>query len=172
MAKSNGSKRKLQKRKNENSLINNVLDISHKKECTWISSNEIDEPGAYHTGWSKSEREKQISYVNIYIWNLERWYWWTYLQGSNGDTDIVVVQSSSRAWLFATLWTAAHQASLSFTSSQSLFKLMVFELVMLIYIDADIENRIVDPVGEGEGETNWECSIETYTLPYVTLDSQ
>ena len=23
-----------------------------------------------------------------YIWNLERWYWWTYLQGSNGDEDI------------------------------------------------------------------------------------
>ena len=21
-------------------------------------------------------------------WNLERWHWWTYLQGSNGDTDI------------------------------------------------------------------------------------
>ena len=23
---------------------------------------------------SKSEREKQISYINTYIWNLERWY--------------------------------------------------------------------------------------------------
>ena len=22
------------------------------------------------------------------MWNLERWYWWTYLQGSNGNTDI------------------------------------------------------------------------------------
>ena len=22
----------------------------------------------------KSEREKQISYVNAYVWNLERWY--------------------------------------------------------------------------------------------------
>ena len=35
-----------------------------------------------------SQGEKQISYINAYIWNLERWYWWTYLQGSNGDTDI------------------------------------------------------------------------------------
>ena len=25
---------------------------------------------------------------NGYIWSLERWYWWTYLQGSNGDTNI------------------------------------------------------------------------------------
>ena len=22
------------------------------------------------------------------MWNPERWYWWNYLQGSNGDTDI------------------------------------------------------------------------------------
>ena len=35
--------------------------------------------------WSKSEREKQILYINAYIWNLEGWYWWTYLQGSSGD---------------------------------------------------------------------------------------
>ena len=23
---------------------------------------------------SKSEREKQISYINAYMWNLEKWY--------------------------------------------------------------------------------------------------
>jgi len=33
---------------------------------------------------------------------------------------IVVVQLLSRVWLFANLWTAAHQASLSFTISQRL----------------------------------------------------
>ena len=37
---------------------------------------------------SKSEREKQISYVNACIWNLEKWYSWTYLQGSNRDADL------------------------------------------------------------------------------------
>ena len=42
-----------------------------KKECIWISFNEVDEPRAYYTEWSKSEREKQISYINTYIWNLE-----------------------------------------------------------------------------------------------------
>ena len=40
------------------------------------------------------------------------------------------VQSLSRVQLFATPWTAAHQASLSITSSQSLPKLMSIELVM------------------------------------------
>ena len=37
---------------------------------------------------------------------------------------VVAVQSPSCVQLFATLWTAAHQASLSFTLSQSLLKLM------------------------------------------------
>ena len=42
----------------------------------------------------------------------------------------VVVQSLSRVWLFMTPWTAARQASLSFTISQSLLKLMTIELVI------------------------------------------
>ena len=40
------------------------------------------------------------------------------------------VQSLSRVQLFATPWTAAHQASLSITNSQSLPKLMSIESVM------------------------------------------
>ena len=41
-----------------------------------------------------------------------------------------MVQSLSRVWLFVTPWTAAHQASLSITNSQSLLKLMSIESVM------------------------------------------
>ena len=40
------------------------------------------------------------------------------------------VQSLSHVQLFATPWTAAHQVSLSITSSQSLLKLMSIELVI------------------------------------------
>ena len=43
---------------------------------------------------------------------------------------IVVVQSLSSVRLFATPWTAAWQASLSFTISQSLLKLTFIESVM------------------------------------------
>ena len=43
---------------------------------------------------------------------------------------VPLVQSLSHVWLFATLWTAACQASLSITSSQSLLKLMSIESVM------------------------------------------
>ena len=44
---------------------------------------------------------------------------------------LVVVQLLSHVRLFATPWTAAHQASLSFTISQSLLKFTSIESVML-----------------------------------------
>ena len=40
------------------------------------------------------------------------------------------VQSLSHVWLYATPWTAAHQASLSITNSQSSLRLVSTELVM------------------------------------------
>ena len=43
---------------------------------------------------------------------------------------VIVVQSLSRVWLFAAPWTAAHQASLSFTVSRSLLKRMSIESEM------------------------------------------
>ena len=43
---------------------------------------------------------------------------------------VVVAQSLSHVWLFMTPWTAAPQASLSTTNTQSLLKLMSIELVM------------------------------------------
>ena len=55
-------------------------------------------------------------------WAIElNWYIYVY---------IVVVQLLSRVQLFATPWTVAYQASLSFTISQSLLKLMFIESVM------------------------------------------
>ena len=50
----------------------------------------------------------------------------------------VVVQSLSRVQLFVTPWTAAQQASLTFTISWSLLKLMSIEPVML-YIFNSLE---------------------------------
>ena len=46
------------------------------------------ETRACYTELSKSEREKYISYSNVYVWNLEKWYQRIYLQGRNGETDI------------------------------------------------------------------------------------
>ena len=48
-----------------------------------------------------------------------------------GWIQFLSVQSVSHVWLFATPWTAAHQASLSIANSQSLLKLMSIKSVML-----------------------------------------
>ena len=59
----------------------------YKKERIWVCSNEEDEPGAYYTEWSKSERARKILYINTFIWNLERQYQQFYFYGSN-NTDV------------------------------------------------------------------------------------
>ena len=46
------------------------------------------------------------------------------LDNNDGCNFVVAVQSLSHVQLFATPWTAAQQASLSFTISQSLLKLI------------------------------------------------
>ena len=62
---------------------------------------------------------------------LHQIYWdMIYIQ-LNSPISVVVVQSLKLWWLFATLWTAALQASLSFTVSWSLLKLVSIESVML-----------------------------------------
>ena len=48
----------------------------------------MDETGAYYTEWSQSERKTPIQYINAYIWNLERWQWWPYMQDNKRDTDV------------------------------------------------------------------------------------
>ena len=53
---------------------------------------------------TRLKRLSSSSSSSACVWNLERWYWWTYLQGKNRD------------------W--------------------------------DIENRLMDTAGEGEGERN------------------
>ena len=60
----------------------------HIKEWKWVSWSQVDEPRACYTKWNKPKREKQVLYINTFIWNLEKWYWWIYLQGMDGDTDI------------------------------------------------------------------------------------
>ena len=62
---------------------------------------------------SEVSQKEKILHINAYIWNLEKWLWWTFLQGRNGDTDI--------------------------------------------------ENWLVDPVGEGESRTNGESSNDVDT---------
>ena len=58
----------------------NEISLSHKKERNSAICRHVDGPRDWRTEWSKSEREKQILYNIVHIWNLEKWYRWTYLQ--------------------------------------------------------------------------------------------
>ena len=62
--------------------------LNHKKEQNWVICRDMDGSRDCNTEWSKSEREKQISYINAYMWNLEKWYRWTGLQGRNRETEV------------------------------------------------------------------------------------
>ena len=66
--------------------LHNGILLSHKKECLWVSSNEVDEPRAYYTEWSKSDKYRILTH----IWSIEKWYWRIYLQGKGGETDIEI----------------------------------------------------------------------------------
>ena len=59
-----------------------------KRKAFESVSNEVDETRARYTEWSKPERERQTSYINTYIRNLERWYGLPCVQGNKGDTDL------------------------------------------------------------------------------------
>ena len=67
-------------------IYNGIL-LGHKKEQNWVICRDVAGSRDCHTEWSKSEREKQISYINAYMWNLEKWYKWSYWQSRNRDTD-------------------------------------------------------------------------------------
>ena len=68
--------------------MHKVILLSYKKKYIWVSSNEVDESGAYYTERRKSEIETPILYIDSYIWNLERWYQHSYVQGNKKNTDV------------------------------------------------------------------------------------
>ena len=68
-------------------IYNGIL-LSHKKEWNWVICRDVDASRDCHTEWSKSEREKQISYSNAYMWNLENGTDEPVLQSRNWDRDV------------------------------------------------------------------------------------
>ena len=80
--------------------IYNVILLSHKEEQYFAICRDVD--GDCHTGWRKSEREKQILYNIAYMWNLEKWYRWTYLESRNRDIDVekrLIDTKVGRGWM-------------------------------------------------------------------------
>ena len=68
-------------------IYNGIL-LSHGKEQNSAICRDVDGLRDCHIEWSKSEREKQILYINAYMWNLEKWCRRTELQSRNRDTEV------------------------------------------------------------------------------------
>ena len=68
--------------------IRNGILLNQKEEWNWVICRDTDGPRDCHSEWSKSEKEKQISYINAYVWNLEKWYRLSYLQNRNRNTNV------------------------------------------------------------------------------------
>ena len=51
----------------------------------------------------RMKQVRQIPYINGYMWNLEKWYRWTYLQSRNRDTDLEI-----RVRIFYAFITSCH----------------------------------------------------------------
>ena len=116
-------------------IYNRILLSLKRNEIVSFAESVVG-PRNCHTEWSKSEREKQTSCNTAYLWNLEKWYRWTYLQSRNRDTENkhvytkegrqvwdelgnwdwyiqVCAKSLGRVWLCVTLCTVPRQAPLS-----------------------------------------------------------
>ena len=45
--------------------------LSHKKEWDVVTHSHMDGLGGYYAKWNKSDRERQILYDIIYVWNIK-----------------------------------------------------------------------------------------------------
>ena len=80
----NGLKKK--KKHKTIACIYNGIIFNHKKEQVWVELRWMNLEPVMQNEVSQKEK-KQMSYINAYTWNLEKWYWWTSFQGKNRDTD-------------------------------------------------------------------------------------
>ena len=66
------------------------IPLSRQKDRNYALCSNMDTTWDYHTKWSKSDTERQISHDVTYIWNLNKWYKGTCLQ--NRNRTLLVVQ--------------------------------------------------------------------------------
>ena len=64
-----------------------VILLSYKAERDNATCSNIDGPRNYRAKWSKSERERQISYDSIYMWNRK-----------NNTNELIYKAEDSKLW--------------------------------------------------------------------------
>ena len=88
-------------------------------------------PQYLHFWWAPGQHQTQHHASTKRVGSLTRFSVQLLTPASkNSPQSVLDVQVLSYVWLFLTTWTAAHQASPSFTISRSLLKLMSVESVM------------------------------------------
>ena len=142
-------------------ICNEIL-LSYKRKCIWVGSNQMDEPGAYYTMWSKAGGERQILYINAYIWNLVE--------------KEMAPQSSILSWRITETEEpgglpsmGSHRvgydwSDLAAAAAWNLERWYRWTYPQGRYGDTDIGDRLSDTVEEGESGTIWESSTETDIL--------
>ena len=121
--------------------VNSQLKIQNSPNLVKVNYDWLFSSSSTYLELSFLERWNNKWENDVYLlWNHLKWIKSTTLIHSTLSTTmsvtchylgIVVVQSPSRVWLFAMPWTAACQASLSFTTSKSLPKFIFIASVML-----------------------------------------
>ena len=109
------------------------LPWSDKTRCHDLNFFDVEfQASFFHSPLSPSSRGSLVHFLLLEWYHLHIWGCWYFFQQSWFHLVIHQVQFRfhSCVWLFVTPWTAAHQASLSITNSQSLLKLMSIESVM------------------------------------------
>ena len=51
-----------------------------KNEISWFVETWVDLESVIQSEVSQKEKQKNNAYINTYMWTLEKWYRWTYLQ--------------------------------------------------------------------------------------------
>ena len=116
-------------------LVESTVDLGHTQTWAVVWA-------AWHWG-SHIEFQSPSGILGVHLLTLN----WSQYKGhrkslvqllTHNRPSAIVVQSLSHVQLFVTPWTAAHQASLSFTNSWSLLKLMSIKLVMPSTISSSV----------------------------------
>ena len=80
-------------------------------------------PRDYHTKWSKSEKDK---YPVIYVWNLKKWYKWTYIQNRNRLTK-------NKAFMVTKRGVGKFKLSMGLTGTTSIY-IIIYRNYCILYI--------------------------------------
>ena len=73
-------------------IYSGILAIKKKWNNAFCSN--MDVPKDYHAKWSQKEKDK---YDITYMWNLKKWYQWTYLQ-KEPDLQTKLMSTRGKGW--------------------------------------------------------------------------